>query len=176
MHAELSGRLDSDVQRSGQRWQGMPCAAVGIRVPACRCSQSTCRQLCKHQPWATSLPTTPPAMQVSPHAKCTLHVTLLKPTSSSGHLFSLSGVVVSSVDAKMERGKIGQWEYDKQEALKEAAKKAAAAAAAQGSDGGQQQQGSAAEKGNEAEQSSSGEQQGGGEQAGGSGGQRRGLR
>ncbi|KAI7842833.1 hypothetical protein COHA_003579 [Chlorella ohadii] len=152
-------------------WQGMGQARVEC-ASGCSCEETVLDAHWDREATLTDLTT----LKVSPHAKCTLHVTLLKPTSSSGHLFSLSGVVVSSVDAKMERGKIGQWEYDKQEALKEAAKKAAAAAAAQGSDGGQQQQGSAAEKGNEAEQSSSGEQQGGGKQAGGSGGRRRGLR
>lgn len=133
-------------------------------------------QPCKLPTAASNLP----AAQVSPHAKCTLRVTLLKPTSSEGHLFSLSGVVVSSVDAKMERGKIGQWEYDKQEALKEAAKKAAAAAAeapaaAEGADGGQQGEGTVAEEGGSS--GGSDEQQGGGKEAGSSGGRRRrGLR
>lgn len=54
-----------------------------------------------------------PPLQVSPHPQCRLRVTVLKETSSGEHMFSVSGVVVSSVDARMERGKIGQWEYDK---------------------------------------------------------------
>lgn len=113
---------------------------------------------------------------MSPHAKCTLRITLLKPTSSDGHLFSLSGVVVSSVDAKMERGKIGQWEYDKHETVKGTANKAPAAPVAEDAKDGQQEAG-----GNAAEEGSSGgstkeEQQGGGKQAAGSGGRRRGQR
>lgn len=59
------------------------------------------------QIWRTARP------QVSPHPQCRLRVTVLKETSSGEHMFSVSGVVVSSVDARMERGKIGQWEYDK---------------------------------------------------------------
>jgi hypothetical protein len=50
---------------------------------------------------------------VSPHPRCRLELKVVQKSSSGGHAFSLSGIVVSSVDAKMERGKIGQWEYDK---------------------------------------------------------------
>jgi len=51
--------------------------------------------------------------QVSPHPKCRLRVTVQEESSSGEFMFSVSGIVVSSVDARMERGKIGQWEYDK---------------------------------------------------------------
>jgi hypothetical protein len=50
--------------------------------------------------------------QVTPHPKCRLEVEVLKGSSSGEHRFSLSGVVVSSLDAKMERGKIGQWDIE----------------------------------------------------------------
>lgn len=53
--------------------------------------------------------------QVSPHPECVLQLTVLNGTSTGEHLFSVSGVVVSSIAARMERGKIGQWEYDKQD-------------------------------------------------------------
>ena len=52
--------------------------------------------------------------QVSAHPKCRLVVTVLEGSASGGgHAFSLSGAVVSAVAAKMERGKIGPWDYDK---------------------------------------------------------------
>ena len=51
---------------------------------------------------------------MSAHPKCRLVVTVLEGSASGGgHAFSLSGAVVSAVAAKMERGKIGQWDYDK---------------------------------------------------------------
>lgn len=54
------------------------------------------------------LPCTVRTPQVSPHAQCQLKLTVLEESSSGNHTFSISGVVVSSVDAKMERGKVGQ--------------------------------------------------------------------
>lgn len=56
----------------------------------------------------------PPCAQVTPHADCQLQLRVLNETSTGEHLFSVSGAVVSAVAARMERGKIGQWEYDKQ--------------------------------------------------------------
>ena len=47
-------------------------------------------------------------------ARAGLVVTVLEGSASGGgHAFSLSGAVVSAVAAKMERGKSGQWDYDK---------------------------------------------------------------
>ena len=51
--------------------------------------------------------------QVTPHSGCQLRLRLLNGTSSGGHLFSVSGAVVSAVAARLEKGKIGQWERDK---------------------------------------------------------------
>ena len=108
-----------------------------------------------------------PWPQVSPHASCTLRLTLLNTTSSGGHLFSVSGVVVSSVDARMERGKIGQWEYDKQESAREAAKKAAAAEGAAEGGGARAQQQAAASGAADEKQEAAGQEAADGEQEGG---------
>lgn len=89
-------------------WHGMGRALLECSK-GCKCEQTELDGHWDREATLTDLYT----LQVSPHPQCRLRVTVLKETSSGEHMFSVSGVVVSSVDARMERGKIGQWEYDK---------------------------------------------------------------
>ncbi|EFN59953.1 expressed protein [Chlorella variabilis] len=105
----LSGKLKSvQVHLLFLRsWGGMGRARVEC-AKGCRCKS---QQLDGHWDRQATL-TDLFSLEVSPHAQCQLKLTVLEESSSGNHTFSISGVVVSSVDAKMERGKVGQWEVD----------------------------------------------------------------
>lgn len=89
-------------------WRGMGRALLECSQ-GCVCEAKELEGHWDRQATLTDLHT----LQVTPHPKCRLRVTLLEGSSSGEHMFSVSGVVVSAVDARMERGSIGQWEYDK---------------------------------------------------------------
>ena len=86
---------------------------------------------------------------------------MLNTTSSGEHMFSVSGVVVSSLNARMERGKIGQWEYQKQEEVVAQVAADATASPASAVDAGKGQQ---QVKGGKEQQPAGQGQQGKGEQ------------
>lgn len=88
-------------------WQGMGRARVEC-ASGCACEPVELDAHWEREATLTDLTT----LQVTPHKKCLLSLEVLPGTSSGEHLFSVSGLVVSSLEAKMERGKIGQWEYN----------------------------------------------------------------
>ncbi|PSC68178.1 Acyl-coenzyme A thioesterase THEM4 isoform A [Micractinium conductrix] len=106
----LSGKMDAvQVHLLFLRsWRGMGRALVECEG-GCECEATELEGHWERQATLTDLYT----LQVSPHPRCQLRVTVQEGSASGEHMFSVSGVVVSSVDARMERGKIGQWEYNK---------------------------------------------------------------